>query len=409
MRVMVAIDNRFEKTQDGNYYSTTVCDHNFWKRYLEVFDEVIVFARVKNIFGTITDKAPANGPGVSFFELPTYVGPWEYLKYYFQLKKLSRKAVDSADAFILRVPGGMGSLLWRALIRRKIPYSVEVIANFSDSIVSCGVNYITQLIVKILFGKNQLRQCQGAAASAYVTEKYLQSLYPPKNWTTHYSSIELTKESFISPGELEQKMIRLKDAVDGKRPFKICHIGTMGALYKAQDKLIEAVSVCRAKGHDMKLSFLGSGKYQDYFAQKAEELGMSKQVEFLGQVAPGKAVRDLLDSSDIFVLPSMTEGLPRALIEAMARGLPCIGTRIAGIPELLDPDSMIDAGNTKMLTEKLVFLCHNLDKLSKMAERNCKVAQNYDTVKLNERRVKFYAKVKEITKNSTDKQCNSKY
>jgi len=47
MRVMVALENRFLKSPDGNVYSSTVCDYHFWQRYLRVFDELIVCARVK--------------------------------------------------------------------------------------------------------------------------------------------------------------------------------------------------------------------------------------------------------------------------------------------------------------------------------------------------------------------------
>jgi len=59
----------------------------------------------------------------------------------------------------------------------------------------------------------------------------------------------------------------------------------------------------------------------------ADELGVGQQVSFLGQVADVNAV---LDQSDIFVLPSLSEGMSNALLEAMARGLPCVVTDIAG-------------------------------------------------------------------------------
>ena len=46
MRVMVALEDRFFRTQDGSVYSNTTCGYEFWKRYLQVFDEVVILARV---------------------------------------------------------------------------------------------------------------------------------------------------------------------------------------------------------------------------------------------------------------------------------------------------------------------------------------------------------------------------
>ena len=78
MRVMIAVENRFLKTRNDDIYSTTVCDYNFWQRYLQVFDEVIVFARVAEISEDRLNKLSACGPNVSFLALPTFIGPWQH-------------------------------------------------------------------------------------------------------------------------------------------------------------------------------------------------------------------------------------------------------------------------------------------------------------------------------------------
>ena len=82
MRVMIALENRFVRTQNGNIYSSTVYDYEYWQKYLQVFDEVVVFARVGDVSEEILDKSSANGPGVRFFRMPYYIGPWQYLKEY---------------------------------------------------------------------------------------------------------------------------------------------------------------------------------------------------------------------------------------------------------------------------------------------------------------------------------------
>jgi glycosyltransferase involved in cell wall biosynthesis len=396
MRVVVALENRFIKTQNGNIYSTTVCDYSFWKRYLQVFDEVIVFARVKNVPVEVTDKSPANGPGVSFFELPSFIGPLQYIGKHFQLNKLSQKAIDVADAFILRIPGTMGTLLWKELVRRKIPYGIEVVGNSRDSYDTCGTNRIFKTLTKWHFVHNQAQQCLKASAAAYVTEQYLQSLYPSECWSTNYSSIDLPAESIVSDSQVEIKLKSLDAAFEGKRPFKICHIGTMTALYKAQNVLIEAVAICRKKGFKVELIFLGNGIYQNSFVKKARDLNIAEFVKFAGRVSPGQQVRQYLDNSDMFILPSLTEGLPRSLIEAMARGLPCISSNVGGIPELLEPEDMVSPGDVGLLTAKIESVLTDAARMEKMSRRNVKTAMAYRHDKLNKRRIEFHRKVKEL-------------
>jgi glycosyltransferase involved in cell wall biosynthesis len=370
MRVVVALENRFIKTQNGNIYSTTVCDYSFWKRYLQVFDEVIVFARVKNVPVEVTDKSPANGPGVSFFELPSFIGPLQYIGKHFQLNKLSQKAIDLADAFILRIPGTMGTLLWKELVRRKIPYGIEVVGNSRDSYDTCGTNRIFKTLTKWHFVHNQAQQCLKASAAAYVTEQYLQSLYPSECWSTNYSSIDLPAESIVSDSQVEIKLKSLDAAFEGK--------------------------ICRKKGFKVELIFLGNGIYQNSFVKKARDLNIAEFVKFAGRVSPGQQVRQYLDNSDMFILPSLTEGLPRSLIEAMARGLPCISSNVGGIPELLEPEDMVSPGDVGLLTAKIESVLTDAARMEKMSRRNVKTAMAYRHDKLNKRRIEFHRKVKEL-------------
>jgi len=398
VRVLVALENRFLKTRSGNIYSTTVCDYNFWKRYLQVFDEVIVFARVAEIPETELDKPAANGPNVSFISLPTFIGPWQYLRYRHELKILAKKALPKADAYILRIPGIAASLLWHCLEKERLPYGVEVVGHAWCALGKQTVKSLSRPFARYIFAREQKKQCQGAIAAAYVSEQYLQRDYPAECWTTHYSSLDLPDDSIIDGQKFAERLAALRNAVDGKRPFRICHIGSMSALYKAQDILIEAVAICCKKGFDTELTLLGDGKYQQMFIEKAKQLGILNCVNFAGRVPSGRPVIEQLDLADIFILPSLTEGLPRSLIEAMARGLPCIGTRVGGIRELLSDEDLVAPGDAKELARKIAAVIQDQKVLEKMARRNLRKAKEYCSSKLNKRRVEFYKKVAEATK-----------
>ena len=87
-------------------------------------------------------------------------------------------------------------------------------------------------------------------------------------------------------------------------------------------------------GHDLTLRVVGDGKRRPDLEALAAQLNCRERIVFAGQL-PSTAIIGELDRADLFVLPSRQEGLPRAMIEAMARALPCIGSDVAGFPELL--------------------------------------------------------------------------
>src|SRR5690606_2722669 len=115
------------------------------------------------------------------------------------------------------------------------------------------------------------------------------------------------------------------------------------------------------------------------------------------QLSSGQAVRDELDQADLFVLASRTEGLPRAVIEAMARGLPCIGTSVGGIPELLPTEDLVPPGDADTLARKISEVSRSPERMAAMSRRNLKKAADYRDDVLRQRRNAFYEIVKERT------------
>ena len=118
--------------------------------------------------------------------------------------------------------------------------------------------------------------------------------------------------------------------------FGICNnddiIVSVGELSKRKNHIciIEAMALLK----DMNISYLvcGTGAMEQQLRKKAEELGVEKQVIFAGYV---KDVPDVLDECDCFIFPSFQEGLPVAVMEAMAVGLPVIASDIRGVRELV--------------------------------------------------------------------------
>ena len=189
-------------------------------------------------------------------------------------------------------------------------------------------------------------QCSRANSTAYVTEKILQSKYPPNpgTFTTHYSSI------YLAEGDYNNS--RKKYLQNSK--FVITNIGSMDTFYKGQDILIRALKICIDRGYKFQLNLVGDGLNIGFYKALVNELKLCESVNFLGRLKSGSTVYTELDKSDLFVLPSLTEGLPRALIEAMARSLPALGSNVGGIPELLEKDYLFSPGNYHELADKII-------------------------------------------------------
>ncbi len=111
-------------------------------------------------------------------------------------------------------------------------------------------------------------------------------------------------------------------------------IGSVGWLtdVKGHRFLVDAVAQLKQEYPRLHLVILGSGDQQDALLHQAREVGISQAVHLVGHRAD---VERALAGMDCFVLPSLNEGMGRALIEAMAAGLPVIASRVGGIPALI--------------------------------------------------------------------------
>jgi glycosyltransferase involved in cell wall biosynthesis len=394
---MVTFEHRFISTPEGHIYTRGTVDYSFLSRYLTVFDEVVVLARVENADKIPPKKKMADGPNVSFFPLPYYFGPLQFLKRHREVKACVEKAINAADAYILRVTGLVGTLLWRHLMKKGIPYGVEVVGDPWDVFSPGSIKTRLRPFLRLKMTLDLVRQCRAASVASYVTEYSLQKRYPSRCWSTHYSTIDLPAQIILDESVIDRRSERIEAKIKAKEPIRLCFVGQMSQMYKAQDILISAIGKCIGNDINLELVLLGDGVLRDQLEGQAAMLGIGDKVLFLGNVPAGQAVYEELDKSDIFVLPSRQEGLPRALIEAMARGLPCIGSTVGGIPELLASEDLVPSGDITALAAKIESVVGNPGRLEKMARRNIRMARRYVADELDRRRVEYYKRLRELT------------
>jgi glycosyltransferase involved in cell wall biosynthesis len=102
---------------------------------------------------------------------------------------------------------------------------------------------------------------------------------------------------------------------------------------KGQDVALRALALARAQGDELDLAFAGDGPDRAKLDALVTELSLTGHVHFLGHQ---KSVGVVYAASDLMVMPSRSEAMPNALLEAMTVSLPVVATRVGGVPEVAD-------------------------------------------------------------------------
>ncbi len=333
----------------------------------------------------------ADGEGVSFRLLPDTFGPSQYLWEAREMFAAVREEIRPTDAVILRVPSQMAYLPEILLRRRGQPYGVEVVADPYDGYAPGARRHPLRPLLRAWHCRRLRSQCRGASATAYVTCQALQRRYPPAagTFTTHYSSIQLCDEDFVeSPRSYSP---------EARSCRRLITIGSLNHMHKGLDVFIDAVSIALGQGLDLKLTLLGDGILRPDLEAKVRALGLQDRISFRGHILSRADLRGELDQSDLFVLPSRQEGLPRAMIEAMARGLACIGTTVGGIPELLAAEDLVPPADAAALARKIQQMAQDPGRRMRSGEQNLRKAREYHEAHLRRRRDQHYSFLKSRT------------
>jgi len=162
---------------------------------------------------------------------------------------------------------------------------------------------------------------------------------------------------------------------------------------------IESVSTLLNQGFNLSYEIIGEGELRDDLQKQIEELGISNHIRLLGWKSHTD-VKDKLDSAHIFLAPSITaqngekEGIPNAVKEAMAQGLPVIATEHSGIPELIDngiSGYLVPEKDSAALAKKIAYLCNNTEiwpKISVAARE--KIETDFDITNLTDKLISTY-------------------
>jgi glycosyltransferase involved in cell wall biosynthesis len=381
MDVLFTNEQRYDRTPDGKIWTPAQYAYPVFRAFMDVFDRVKVVARVRDVESVPSNYLRADGENVSFEPIPYYHGMSQYFKRIMPINAAIRQSITFNDAIILTAGSMVAEVIIRPAIRQQFPFGVVVVVDPDKVFAAGGMRHPLRPLLQRFFVRLQQRHCARASAASYVTKSYLQQLYPCPGLMVGVSDVVIDDAALVAaPHEF----------APGDKPVHLVFVGSFEQMYKAPDILVEAMQQCVANGLQLKLTMIGEGVYRPEIEALVERLGLAQRITFTGMLPGASAVRAVLDEGDLFVMPSRVEGMPRAMIEAMARGLPAIGTTVGGIPELLPPEDMVPPGDAPALAQKITEFVTRPERLNAAAARNLAAARDYQYASLQQQRNRFY-------------------
>ena len=276
------------------------------------------------------------GTPVISLEMSASARPWEMLRGSLRLADtLTRLRIDLVQALLYRA-NVMGALACR--LSRRHPVMVA--------------------------GQRSLTPMTGPSASL------AQRLTRP--WIRHTVAVsDAVKERLMAdegvPGDhitvidngVDTTVFRPSDAATARQALGLDFggllLGAVGRLtqVKGIPHLLAAVASLHGRGADIRLALVGDGPERAALEEQARSLGLGDRVHFLGL---RRDLPEIFPAFDIFCLPSIREGSPQVLLEAMSAGRPVVATRAGGIPEVVEhgiSGLLVDPGSDEQLTEAL--------------------------------------------------------
>jgi glycosyltransferase involved in cell wall biosynthesis len=237
------------------------------------------------------------------------------------------------------------------------------------------------------------------AASSFVCaiSNYARSQLMKASPYRYWSKIE------VSPLGIDPSVFKPHPFRAAPETFEIVCIGRLVSV-KAQHVLIDAVQALKKRNRRVRLRLIGDGPDRLELERTVSERGLTDQVIFEGW-RNQQEILELYREADIFALASFAEGVPVALMEAMAMQIPCVATRITGIPELIRDgiDGLLVApSNVEELTDALERLIEDPALRQELGTSGrIRVKEKYDLAR-NARRLAniFGSRLKETDPNA---------
>lgn len=376
MRVLIATDSRCYINDGKILVSEKLA--KIIPRYFRAFGKIVFLARLDR------ESPNANLTDITEMieELLTFDSFWKLYtqSFYKKAKDLAKKC----DLIIGRFEAFSAIQAYRISQKERILFFGEVMSDPWDGLWNHGI--LGKIVAPYSYYMTK-KAMSKADFGLYVTKTYLQERFPCPHPTVAASNVYLNS--------VDDDILQIRRKRIEQMDYSCISLMTTAATYvryKGQEYVIKAIPILNRAGIKVKYYLVGEGS-QEYLRRIAKKHKVEDQVVFLGRL-PLEDVFNQIDNTDIYIQPSLQEGLPRAVIEAMSRACPCLGAKTAGIPELIHAEAVFEKKSEKAIAEKILMLIDE-KKLETFAEENFENSKLYLDSILDKRRNEYYDYVKE--------------
>jgi len=385
MSLLFVCDNIFFVQQDKVYSNSF--PYSFFQQYLKIFKKITVVARA-NFVVDVKDLPLAEGEGIEFIFFENISTFSSFFGLRQKHKKRLRTIMIHHDRLIVRLPGELGVLAADIAQEYGMKLMVEVVGSAWDAMWYYGG--MKAKLYAPYFAYRVKEAVKKADFIHYVTQNYLQKKYPAaKNARTiGVSDVSLPQ---MDEHILKKRMSRIQTP---SYPIKFGMIANLDMKYKGIEVALKMFASLQKFYPNIEYQIVGEGDPSQYY-DLAKNLRIGQCFVIKGKITNREKLFEWLDQIDIYLQPSLTEGMPRSVIEAMSRGCPVVASSVGGIPELLDAAVLFPSQNIQVFEQHVKNLILDKDFMFSQAKRNFQKAKAYEKSKLRAKFVVFLYHFKE--------------
>lgn len=380
MKIFIATDYRLLKNDNHLYANSKF--YSILKRYYDYFGEIVLCTRLAEIDKVSDKEIDITDLLISHVKINSAERSMIHLE-----DKKMRMEIRNCDLVICRCPAIMAYRAADIAKKEGKPYFTESVSCAWDDYWNHGI--YGKIVAPYMFYKMK-SVVKNADYALYVTDEFLQHRYPSNKKSVGVSNVNIR---IPDVSILENRLRKIKNM--NKRNIRIMTAAAVNVKAKGQSYMIKAIPILKRAGINVTYVIAGEGD-NSYLSRVSKVNHVEKNIIFTGNLT-SEEVLEQLDLCDIYIQPSLQEGLPRSVIEAMSRGCICLGARTAGIPELIPKDCVFKRKSYKAISNAIIKL---LEKdLSRYAKLNYEYSKKYDVINLKEKRNNYYDYVKDNVEN----------
>jgi len=318
------------------------------------------------------------------------INPWRDLLAFFELRQLIKTEKPNIIHLNSSKTGILGSFAVRLAISHK---PLAVIYTAHGWVLNEPLNWLKKKIYLWLEKLTSKYKNKIICVSEYDRQIALEYGFPAKKLATIHNGIDLNNLYFLDRDE-EKKILFSKIHNSKFLIHNSIVIASIANLYptKGIEYLIEAANIANHKSQITNCIFavIGEGPERLKLENLIKKYNLTDKFFLLGHL---KNASQYLKAFDIFVLPSVKEGFPYAILEAMSAGLPIISAKVGGIPEMIVDGQngfLIEPKNPQQLAEKIAYLLKNPEISQNLQEQTIAAIKELSLAKMLEKTKEIY-------------------